>query len=80
VLGDGSGDHIPWANRLHEQLETYRVPEGDRTSATGEPMPACFFQTFRDEAEGCFLGAREQGLSTISLSTVKNNPRCGYSE
>ena len=51
--GDGSGDHIQWANWLHEQLETYRVPDGyrDRTTATDEPMPERFFPTFRDEAE-----------------------------
>jgi hypothetical protein len=51
--GDGSGDHIPWANWLHEQLETFRVPDGyrDRPAATGEPMPERFFPAFRDEAE-----------------------------
>ena len=53
MRGDGSCDHIPWANWLHEQLETYRVPDGfrDRVTATGEPMPQRFFPTFRDEAE-----------------------------
>jgi WD40 repeat protein len=53
VRGDGSGDHIPWANWLHDQLETYRVPDGysDRLAATGEPMPERFFPAFRDEAE-----------------------------
>ncbi len=51
--GDGSGDHIPWASWLHEQLETYRVPDSyrDRTARTGEPMPERFFPIFRDEAE-----------------------------
>ncbi|MCB1085758.1 MAG: TIR domain-containing protein [Verrucomicrobiae bacterium] len=51
--GDGSGDHIAWANWLHEQLETFVVPEGyrDRPARTGEPMPDRFFPTFRDEAE-----------------------------
>ena len=51
--GDGRGDHIQWANWLHEQLETFRIPEGyrDRTTRTGEPMPERFFPTFRDEAE-----------------------------
>ncbi|MEO6784609.1 MAG: hypothetical protein ABI318_00640 [Chthoniobacteraceae bacterium] len=29
VRGDGSGDHIPWANWLHEQLETFRIPDGE---------------------------------------------------
>ena len=61
VRGDGSGDpfdklragHIPWANWLHEQLETFRIPGGtfDRTTRTGEPMPERFFPAFRDEAE-----------------------------
>ena len=53
VRGDGSGDHIPWANWLHEQLETFRIPDGyrDRTTRTGEPMPERFFPAFRDEAE-----------------------------
>lgn len=51
--GDGSGDHIRWADWLHEQLETYRIPEGyrERPARTGEPMPERFFPTFRDEAE-----------------------------
>ena len=51
--GDGSGDHIPWANWLHEQLETFRIPEGyrDRTTRTGEPMPERFFPAFRGKAE-----------------------------
>ena len=51
--GDGSGGHIQWANWLHEQLETFRIPDGyrDRTTRTGEPMPERFFPTFRDEAE-----------------------------
>jgi hypothetical protein len=37
MRGDGSGDHIQWANWLHEQLETFRVPDGyrDRPAATG---------------------------------------------
>ena len=61
VRGDGSGDpfdklragHLPWANWLHEQLETYRIPDGyrDRATRTGEPMPERFFPAFRDEAE-----------------------------
>ena len=53
VRGDGSGDHIPWANWLHEQLEIFRIPDGyrDRTMRSGEPMPDRFFPTFRDEAE-----------------------------
>ena len=53
VRGDGSGDRIPWANWLHEQLETFRVPDGyrDRPTRTGEPMPERFFPAFRDEAE-----------------------------
>jgi WD40 repeat protein len=50
---DGSGDHVQWANWLHEQLETFRIPDGyrDRTTRTREPMPERFFPTFRDEAE-----------------------------
>ncbi|HAB18816.1 MAG TPA: toll/interleukin-1 receptor domain-containing protein [Verrucomicrobiota bacterium] len=50
---DGSGDHIQWANWLHEQLETFRVPDGfrDRRTPTGEPIPERFFPDFRDEAE-----------------------------
>ena len=53
VRGGGSGDHIPWADRLHEQLETFRIPDGyrDRTTRTGEPMPERFCPAFRDEAE-----------------------------
>ncbi|MBX7211650.1 MAG: hypothetical protein K1X78_25305 [Verrucomicrobiaceae bacterium] len=48
--GDGSTDHIQWANWLHEQLETFRVPDGcrDRPTRTGEPMPGRFFPAFRD--------------------------------
>ncbi len=51
--GDGGGDHIRWANWLHEQLETFRIPDGyrERTTRSGEPMPERFFPTFRDEAE-----------------------------
>lgn len=51
--GDGSSGHIQWANWLHEQLETYRIPDGylDRIICTGEPMPERFFPVFRDEAE-----------------------------
>lgn len=50
---DGSGDHVRWANWLHEQLETFRIPDGyrERTTPTGEPMPERFFPAFRDEAE-----------------------------
>ena len=60
VRGDGSGPfdklragYIPWANWLHEQLETFRIPDGyrDRPTRTGEPMPGRFFPAFRDEAE-----------------------------
>lgn len=53
VRGDGCGDHIQWANWLHEQLETFRVPDGyrDRPVATGEPMPERFFPTFRGEPD-----------------------------
>lgn len=53
VRGDDSGDHLPWANWLHEQLETFHIPDGyrDRTTRTGEPMPERFFPAFRDEAE-----------------------------
>ena len=34
--GDGRGDHIQWANWLHEQLETFRIPDGycDRPTRT----------------------------------------------
>jgi WD40 repeat protein len=51
--GDGTGDHIPWANWLHEELETFRIPDGyrDRLTRSGEPMPERFFPTFRDEPE-----------------------------
>ena len=51
--GDGGGDHIRWANWLHEQLETFLIPDGyrDRPTRSGEPMPERFFPTFRDEAE-----------------------------
>jgi|GEM_PF-3117158 len=51
--GDGGTDHIRWANWLHEQLETFRVPDGyrERLTHTGESMPERFFPTFRDEAE-----------------------------
>ena len=51
--GNGSGDHIEWANWLHEHLETYFIPEGyeKRTTRSGDEMPERFFPTFRDEAE-----------------------------
>ena len=51
--GDGRVEHIQWANWLHEQFETYRIPDGyrDRSTRSGEPMPERFFPTFRDEAE-----------------------------
>ena len=51
--GDGNGDHICWANWLHEQLETFRIPQGfrRRLARNGEPMPERFFPAFRDEAE-----------------------------
>lgn len=53
VRGDRSGDHIQWANWLHEQLETFQIPASyrDRATRTGDRMPERFFPTFRDEAE-----------------------------
>ena len=53
VRGDGSAGHIKWANWLHEQLETFLVPQDyrDHTTATGERMPQRFYPAFRDEAE-----------------------------
>ena len=44
VRGDGSGDHIQWANWLHEQLETFHVPEGRALVVRNHgEVPARFF-------------------------------------
>ncbi len=39
VRGDSSGDHIQWANWLHEQLETFRIPDGYRDRTAHQPRP-----------------------------------------
>ena len=50
--GDGGGDHIRWADWLHEHLETFRIPDGyrDRTTRScssaslGSPSVGIHFQ------------------------------------
>jgi eukaryotic-like serine/threonine-protein kinase len=51
--GDGSENHVRWANWLLEQLETFRIPDTyrDRLTPSGEQMPERFLPVFRDEDE-----------------------------
>lgn len=82
IRGDGSDDHIQWANWLHEQLETYIIPSPylDQTTRTGDPMPRRFFPTFRDEAElptshdlgGQIRGALEQSRFLIVIASPRS--------
>ena len=53
VRADGSRGCLKWAEWLHKELESYRVPTEfrRRLTRTGEPMPRRFFPVFQDEKE-----------------------------
>lgn len=53
VRTDGSRDCVRWAEWLHKELETYRIPTEflNRQTRTGESMPRRFFPVFQDEKE-----------------------------
>lgn len=53
VRSDGTHGCVRWAEWLHKELESYRVPGhfSNRQTRTGENMPRRFFPVFQDEKE-----------------------------